>query len=71
MTAHIVNTAASPQATLQSVPLDAVRWTEGFWAERYQQACETSVEVLWDLLADPDAGHVLQNFQIAAGLLEG
>jgi len=69
--AYIVDTSASPRAQLRSVPIDAVRWTNGFWAERHRQAGQTSVHVLWDLLADPDAGHVLQNFQIAAGRREG
>jgi len=69
--AQIVDTSASPKARLCGVPIDAVRWTEGFWADRYGQTCEISVHVLWDLLADPAAGHVLQNFQIAAGRKEG
>ena len=69
--AYIVDTSRSPKAQLRGVPIDAVRWTDGFWGERHRQACETTVHVLWDLLADPDAGHVLDNFRIAAGRQEG
>ncbi|MBT3374192.1 MAG: glycoside hydrolase family 127 protein [Lentisphaerae bacterium] len=69
--AYIVDTSASPEAVLRGVPVDAVRWTNGFWGQRYQQTCKTSVHVLWDLLADADAGHVLQNFRIAAGRMAG
>ena len=69
--AYIVNTSTSPKAQLRGVPIDAVRWTDGFWADRHRQACETSVHVLWDLLADPGAGHVFDNFRIAAGRRQG
>ena len=68
---HVVSTAASPYADLKSVPLDSVRWTQGFWAERYAQTCEVTIRRLWELLADPNAGHVLENFRVAAGLEQG
>jgi len=69
--AVVVDTSASPKARLRGVPIEALHWTRGFWADRYRLTCETTVHVLWDLLADPETGHVLQNFQIAAGHREG
>ncbi len=69
--AIIVDTSASANARLHGIPLDAVRWTTGHWAERYQQHCEVTLRKLWELATDPDAGHVLENFRIAAGLAEG
>jgi len=69
--AVIVNTQSSPHAKLRSVPLDCVRWTEGFWAERSRQAHEVTLRKLWDLLADPAHGHVLDNMRLAAGLKQG
>ena len=69
--AVVVDTSASPMAHLKSVPLDAVQWTEGYWAERCRQNREVTLRRLWELLADPDAGHVLDNFRVAAGLQEG
>jgi len=71
MNTRIVDTTHSPHAALASVPLDAVRWTEGFWAERFDQAREVTARRLWERLADPEAGHVLDNFRIAAGRREG
>ncbi len=71
MKQHIVNTTHSPKAALKSVPLSAVRWTRGFWAEHIEQAREVTARCLWDLLVDPAAGHVLDNFRLAAGLQEG
>ena len=67
----LVDTRNSPHANLRSVGLDEVRWTRGFWAERFQQAREVTLPHLWKRLADPNAGHVLQNLRIAAGLEKG
>jgi len=69
--ALVVDTSASPEARLKSLPLDAVRWTSGYWADRHRQACEVTVRRLYALLADPHAGHVLENLRIAAGLQQG
>ena len=69
--AVVVDTAGSPNARLRSVPIDSVRWTGGFWRERHRQNCDVTLRRLWELLADPDAGHVLENFRIAAGLAAG
>jgi len=48
-----------------------VLWTSGFWAERYDQCRKVTLRKLWELAADPDAGHVLDNMRIAGGLAEG
>lgn len=67
----IVKTENSPHAVLRSVDLGDVRWTEGFWADRFVQCGEVTLPRLWELAADPAKGHVLENFRIAAGLAEG
>ena len=64
--APIIDTRQSPQAALRPLALDAVEWTNGFWAERYWQLCDVTLEESWKLLADPEAGHVLENFRLAA-----
>jgi len=57
---------------MRGVPLDAVRLgPDGFWGERQKQTLDVTVRRLWELLADPEAGHVLDNFRIAAGLEDG
>ncbi|MCU0916917.1 MAG: hypothetical protein MUC88_20505, partial [Planctomycetes bacterium] len=33
----LTDTSASPHVKLRSVDLGAVRWTDGFWAERFEQ----------------------------------
>ncbi len=67
----LVDTSRSAKAQLRPVPLDAVRWTKGFWAERYDQSRDVTLRKLWDLAADPEAGHVLDNMRIAGGLKKG
>ncbi len=67
----IVKTQDSPHARLRSVDLRDVRWTEGFWADQFHKARDVTLPRLWELAADPDKAHVLENFKIAAGLAKG
>lgn len=62
----IVDHSHSPHTQLRPIPYDAVQWTEGFWADRYKQLLSVTLEDSWDLLSDPEAGHVLDNFRFAA-----
>ena len=67
----VVRTEGSPHAALRGLDLASVRWTEGFWAERHRQTRQVTLRRLWELLADPAAGHVLENFRAAAGRSKG
>ena len=67
----LVDTSSSSNAQLRPLSIDAVRWNEGFWPERYAQAQKVSLRRLWELAADPEAGHVLDNMRIAGGLKKG
>ena len=67
----IIDTSASPYAHLQSVDLDDVEWTEGFWAERFKVCKDVTLPHLYELAADPEYGHALTNLRIAAGLEQG
>jgi DUF1680 family protein len=51
--------------------MDDVRWTTGFWADRFKLVHKAAVPNMWDILSDPDIAHAWQNFQIAAGLQDG
>ena len=68
---RLVDTSSCPHAKLRSIGLADVRCTGGFWADRQRQAHEVTLPRLWELLADPEEGHVLQNLRIAAGLEDG
>jgi len=65
----LVDMGEHPRVKLQPIDFGSVSWTEGFWAERYEQTCKVTLQRLWELAADPDAGHVLDNFRAAATVL--
>jgi DUF1680 family protein len=68
---QVVDVRASAARSVAGVALEAVEWTGGYWRERLLQSEEVTVRTLWERLADPEAGHVLENFRIAAGLCQG
>ncbi|WP_207425269.1 glycoside hydrolase family 127 protein [Pedobacter sp. SYSU D00535] len=67
----LVNTSKSPYAKLQSVNMDEVTWTDGFWADRFKVARESMVPNMWRIYNDAEISHAFKNFQIAAGLDTG
>jgi uncharacterized protein len=67
----LVNTSQSKHAKLHSVDMSDVRWTEGFWADRFKVARESMVPNLWKIYNDADISHAFKNFEIAAGLDTG
>ena len=67
----ITNTAASPFVKLHSVDIDAVQWTEGFWADKFGWCHRTVIPNMWRLLNDPQISHAFENFRVAAGTEQG
>jgi DUF1680 family protein len=69
--APLLDNAASPHAQVRTVGLDEVRWTDGFWAQRFD-ACRTQMlPSMGALMAGTNYTHFFRNFEIAAGLAEG
>ncbi len=66
----IINNANSPHVTFRSIDIGDCEWTEGFWADKVEVAEHTMVPHMGTLLMG-EVGHGLNNFKIAAGLLEG
>lgn len=60
----------SPHARLQNVDFGSVRWTQGFWADRFRVCHETMIPNMWRLLEDPKISHSYANFLAAAGKIE-
>jgi len=67
----IIKNQNSPHAKLKSVDLKDVRWTDGFWADRFAKTCDVTLPRLWELASDPEKGHAIQNLRIAAGIETG
>ncbi len=67
----LTDTSASPHVKLRSVDINAVRWTDGFWAERFDWCRRAVIPNMWRLLDDPNISHAYENFLVAAGLKEG
>ena len=66
----ITDTRNSKFAIMNSTPISAVKWTGGFWAERFGVFSGTSVQSMWETWKS-DKGHSYNNFMIAAGEKKG
>jgi uncharacterized protein len=69
--ASIPDTSVSPFARVHPVGLDEVRWTGGFWADRFALCRDQTLPGLWSVMAGTNHSQFYQNFRIAAGLAEG
>ncbi len=67
----VIDTAASPHVKVRSFDLDAVRWREGFWADRFRLVQEKSLPALWQVMQDPGNSANFVNLKIAAGVEPG
>lgn len=67
----ITNTSVSQYAKMTSVNIDAVRWTNGFWNERYAIIKDTMIQSMWHTLNNAELSHSYRNFEIAAGTCDG
>ena len=66
----ITDTGDSKYAVATSTPLSSVKWTGGFWGERFDVFSGTSVTSMWETWKS-DKGHGWNNFLIAAGEKKG
>lgn len=67
----LTETSASPHALVRSVGLGDVRWTEGFWADRFTTCCESMVPNLETVMGGTEPSQFYHNLKIAAGEAEG
>ena len=68
---EIVRTSASSHAKITTLGLSEVRWTAGFWADRFATCRDHSIPAMWELMRGNAYKPFLQHFLIAAGKLEG
>ncbi|MBL9190671.1 MAG: glycoside hydrolase family 127 protein [Opitutaceae bacterium] len=67
----LIDTTRSPSAKMYMTDLADVRWTEGFWAERFDVCRTTMVPHLWTIFSSEKDSHAWANYRIAAGLQPG
>jgi DUF1680 family protein len=67
----VTDTSASPFAKVQAIGLDEMKWTRGFWADRFELCRQQMVPGMEQLMQGTNYSHYFQNFRIAAGLVEG
>jgi len=63
----IIKTVDSPHASMRSVDLRDVRWTDGFWLQQFHTARDVTLPRLWELAGD----WAWNNMLVAAGEKEG
>ena len=68
---ELVNTSRSPHIRMRNVDLDAVRWTEGFWADKFELCRKAMLPGVHQGLLDPNNSEHLINFKIQAGMEKG
>lgn len=61
----------SRQAKMKNTPLGSVKWTGGFWGDRFDVLSGTTIWDMWDTWQDADVSHGFRNFEVAAGTVEG
>jgi len=67
----ITDTSSSPHVKLRCVDLDDVRWTKGFWAQRFELCRRVMIPGVERALHHPQNAASLDNFLAAAGLRQG
>jgi DUF1680 family protein len=67
----LVDTSGSSFAKERPTGLSEVRWTEGFWADRFELCRTQTIPSMWSLMGGTNRTHFYENFRIAAGLKEG
>ena len=66
----LTDTSHSQHAVMNALPIDAVRWTGGFWGERFDVFSKTSVQSMWATWQSAE-GKGFNNFLIASGEMKG
>jgi DUF1680 family protein len=69
--APLTDTTSSPFAQVRPVGLDEVRWTQGFWADRFEVCRDKTLPGLRSIMEGTNYSQFYENFRIAAGLSEG
>ena len=67
----LMDNSSSPHARVRTVGLDDVRWTDGFWADKFELVRTAALPTIREALHDPENGAQLHNLLVAAGMKSG
>ncbi|MBC7847937.1 MAG: glycoside hydrolase family 127 protein [Flavobacterium sp.] len=67
----LVANSESPYSKLQSLNLQDVQWTNGFWKEQFDVETKNTLPYMWNLYHNDSISHAYKNFEIAAGESKG
>lgn len=67
----LTDMSRSHYAKMQNTELGAVRWTDGFWGDRFTVCKDTMLLNMWKTWNTPEVSHGFRNFEIAAGTCSG
>lgn len=67
----VTKSAYSPYNKLENVDPSSVRWTTGFWAEKFDLGRKIIIPSMRRAMDIPENSAVFKNFYIAAGLEDG
>ncbi|MDD4533490.1 MAG: glycoside hydrolase family 127 protein, partial [Prevotella sp.] len=67
----LVDMSRSKEAVMVNTPMGSVKWTGGFWGDRFRVLSQKSVWDMWDTWNDPDISHGFRNFEVASGSVPG
>jgi DUF1680 family protein len=71
MNEGLTNTSASPFVKLRSVGFHDVKWTGGFWGDRFALCRDVMVPTMRKLMTEDERPRYLGNFEVAIGAVEG
>jgi hypothetical protein len=67
----VIDTSKSPSVKIRTLDHNAVRWTDGFWADRFDLCRRVIVPNMYQVMMNPQNSANFCNLQIAAGLRQG
>lgn len=76
----LVEMSISTEAKMKNTPLGAVKWTGGFWGDRFGILSQTTIWDMWDTWNTPwetldkkgaHGSNGFRNFEVAAGSVQG
>jgi len=65
-----VDTSKSPHVKLRSLPMDDVKWTTGFWADRFDLCRKSMLPTLHSTMLDPKCSAQLNRLRFGAGVIQ-